>query len=593
MGNGEFEPAKWLKILTGEAYWARLELVHSLGKRGIEAITVSPFEAEADGEKPAVDEAEVLKKLAGKRIGKGRRWLNDCWTRFILALAVLLTMQMELIVATLFAISNIVVGGDRRIVKPRNTDIKQIKGTLKSEIPRERKNPMAEVVLVCIKFMVALWSVFKSPFETGPLGAASEYAPEGQEQKARKIVRKGVFNLLGNVYLRFTMKHRSSPYDLAELPHITDEALLRKMTRDFLAKSNCCKCNGVCKPAEAFARSGPFGMEHWRLQFFMSSFTANCRETSLREEHWLSWMGKHGTKDKMPSSFVTKATAQTTEHVTRYWEELGNRDLNKAPESLKAEFALSLKPAKMKRPNALGPVLNTLRMEMLTPAQNALPLLDPVRRLNEKLLSDRLRDMPAEEKESLQIRHAARVTARRQADARNKQEDAQTSSILRSPWGLGSPTGMWPIEPACIDTMLDKYTNKDDILAELRGLRGFPKDDLDRLERIPAERWLKDHGRRKAFDAHCQYLFGKEIDHEFADGTPDFAAIQLACKSPEAQAVMEKACWQKHYGLCQAIDEQLIPKSDLLRHQLGKIAKDSLRFWPCSVSLRSIFFSPT
>ena len=563
-----FEPGKWLKSLSSPLFWARLELIHKSGSQAFFHLPVQKHEAdEAADPSPDTTEADALSRLAGKRFGTARRWISGDKRRFELALYLALCLRLESVVSVLFWSSHIIVSKTRRIFKPCTAADGTRKARASSRLA-ERQEKLEEhsmlflVVEAVEQFLVDTWTAFKSPMDVGLASGAQVYAPTtlGRSEICR-ITRKASLNLIGGMYFRFCIRHRTYPLKHVETETMTDDQVCTHYD-EWVDAPGCCKTPNVDVPLDRHCQKFPVAE---RPRAFRGTVKAwlklALRSNTLREEH-LHTTGQNAvSSNKFPLSWPFIVATVICKSLRAMWEALGLRRLSEAPDKVMnayTQFTMTAKSSpSYKRKKTGSPSTNNLAFEHANRELGKLPegkldQSDPIKIAKRKELVqayiERFNNSDHVQQEALTY-DAMRLRTRTALSIAGAAVTADclepAPALPRLPFGVSGDQSVWPVDPKAIDAFIAEY--KFEPFEKLR-LAGVHKAIIDmyRKASYPNRVRMSQAAIKAEYNVPVTETMFKE--HSFVTTALDAAA----CATEEMVEMTRKTCQVLHHGVCKA-----------------------------------------
>ena len=276
-----------------------------------------------------------------------------------------------------------------------------------------------------------------------------------------------IFRLIGEVYLRFIVVHRTYPYKLLRL-HTTDdsfpsEADLRETHKDFVGQRECCR--GLGRINEAFHKLilvvNCVKLQGLLLYLLARAWWRAVRAVSLPEEYLHAVQRrKAGHKDQAARTFWRSSCSSMIACVRRRWHGLGFRDLRKATPQVIRKWKYATKKkvghTKYKRPTQRGQDDFKYAASQLTRAERRLP---PEQRKNAfKAKMEEYNAMSEVQKQAfldsrVPVPHASPTSRKRKAPEPPVKADRAT------PFGLGDPEKN-PLPGKSIEELVDRFRGK-------------------------------------------------------------------------------------------------------------------------------------
>jgi len=250
LGSGpDLNPQRWRKQVPGLAWWAAGLLLHGVMRLGYGAIH--------DVEIPATVEtqAQLLQKLLGVRLKKGRAWVKSSLSAFNVAAVLQILITFEALVGTLFATAELSRS------RPENEPAKR-----KRKRPREKNPPPlsgATTYNICrvVHAVVRLKSHLSKMLTDGASFVAVPFWPLGRSASEKfQVLRSMTLLALGQVHIRFSTRHGSFPYKLVPLL----EASVSKespecvaVLKEIMSCNDCCLEKSFSLPLQALLARTP------------------------------------------------------------------------------------------------------------------------------------------------------------------------------------------------------------------------------------------------------------------------------------------------------------------------------------------------
>lgn len=280
MGRPNFQSSKWLALTGGIAYWATWELVTGMGRRVMGTIAADKEERDADAELagPAavvLNAVDAMKQLQGVRMKMTRRFFNDAWTCFNLAMSLALAILLESVVAVYFLVSDLTRNNSQNRQHANRRATRGARRAKAKAAPPRSTSGKAQVIKAVRKFMQRVWHLIAGGEENVILSVALGFAPpEAEDQETKRRLRGGIINMSANVYFRIQVHHNSYPDKFSEFEAENDTEKLKQLVDAFEKTESCCKSKTVCIPLYSYVcKSSTPENKHF---VFKAAATAFC-----------------------------------------------------------------------------------------------------------------------------------------------------------------------------------------------------------------------------------------------------------------------------------------------------------------------------
>ena len=350
--------------------WARRILMGNIAKFGMGLVD---FKEENAGLPNLAELDERGRTIAeiGIRLRAARTWINDKLSGFRLALALTVIDLNDGLVRALVKTEETNVTHfdddgaeeeDDHSAPPAGPLPAMSSSDLVPPQPAANRRPRPQSNLGKVKDAVSsllanLHQLLATPYAESPLQVPASYWPPGEpESLMEETFRTAITRLSSSAchrlrtrHLRFPASHEDILYASPDSQHVKDRL------RELEETPDCCLCCGFGIPVKHACRKCSPADGRRLMQNAVQGVACGSRAASLNEEHWHAVQRKSaGGFAARPKSFEATSCDVGVESIRRSWRNGGNRDLTKAPSSVKSAYAKLMHPERGIRPDHPG-----------------------------------------------------------------------------------------------------------------------------------------------------------------------------------------------------------------------------------------------